>query len=354
ARPAERGEFTKRAFLNDRLDLAQAEAVLDIITAQTRPGLAAAIGRLQGKLSRRVEAIRSEIIDLLAGIEADIDFSEDDGVAETTGDPLSRIQEIMDRIAALAATYRQGRIYREGIGVVIAGRPNVGKSSLLNRLLGEKRAIVTSIPGTTRDFIEETVDLGGIPVRLTDTAGLRTPVDAIEKEGIDLVWQRLETADAVLVLLDGSADLTADDRELLAKMTAKPMLPVLNKSDLPQRLAEESLKGLLPEGTPSAVRISAKYGDGIDRLTAALRDLVLATPAEEAPEAMIAHLHHKTALEKAVAGLVRARDGLTGGLPAEFVALEVREALDALGEITGRTTPEEVLDRIFANFCIGK
>jgi tRNA modification GTPase len=354
ARPAERGEFTKRAFLNDRLDLAQAEAVLDIITAQTRPGLAAAVGRLQGKLSGRVEAIRSEIIDLLAGIEAAIDFSEEDGAGATPGDALPRIQEIIDRIAALAATYHQGRIYREGIGVVIAGRANVGKSSLLNRLLGEKRAIVTSIPGTTRDFIEETVDLGGIPVRLTDTAGLRPPEDAIEKEGIDLVWQRLETADAVLVLLDGSADLTADDRELLAKMTAKPLLPVLNKSDLPQRLEEESLKGLLRGGTPPAVRISAKYGDGIDRLTAAIRDLVITTPAAEAPEAMIAHLHQKTALEKAAAGLVRARDGLTGGLPTEFVALEVREALDALGEITGRTTPEEVLDRIFANFCIGK
>ena len=354
ARPAERGEFTKRAFLNDRLDLAQAEAVLDIITAQTRPGLAAAVGRLQGKLSGRVEAIRSEIIDLLAGIEADIDFSEDDSVEKTTGDALPRIQEIIDRIAALAATYHQGRIYREGIGVVIAGRANVGKSSLLNRLLGEKRAIVTSIPGTTRDFIEETVDLGGIPVRLTDTAGLRPPENAIEKEGIDLVWQRLETADAVLVLFDGSADLTADDRELLAKMEAKPLLPVLNKSDLPQRLEEESLKGLLRGGTPPAVRISAKYGDGIDRLTAAIRDLVITTPAAEAPEAMIAHLHQKTALEKAAEGLVRARDGLTGGLPTEFVALEVREALDALGEITGRTTPEEVLDRIFANFCIGK
>ena len=354
ARPAERGEFTKRAFLNDRLDLAQAEAVLDIITAQTRPGLAAAVGRLQGKLSGRVEAIRSEIIDLLAGIEVDIDFSEDDNVEKTTGDALTRIQEIIDRIAALAATYRQGLIYREGISVVIAGRPNVGKSSLLNRLLGEKRAIVTSIPGTTRDFIEETVDLGGIPVRLTDTAGLRPPENAIEREGIDLVWERLETADAVLVLLDGSADLTADDRELLAKMTAKPLLPVLNKSDLPQRLEEESLKGLLREGMPPAIRISAKYGDGIDRLTAALRNLVLATPAEESSEVMIAHLHHKTALEKAAAGLVRARDGLQGGLPPELVALEVREALDALGEITGRTTPEEVLDRIFANFCIGK
>ncbi|MEK7242922.1 MAG: tRNA uridine-5-carboxymethylaminomethyl(34) synthesis GTPase MnmE, partial [Thermodesulfobacteriota bacterium] len=195
ARPAERGEFTRRAFLNNRLDLAQAEAVLDIITAKTRPGLAAAIDCLSGKLSEPIEAIRSKMIDLLAGIEAAIDFSEDDGVEETTDEALPRIRKLIDKIAALAATHRQGRIYREGIGVVIAGRPNVGKSSLLNRILGEKRAIVTPIPGTTRDFIEETVDIGGIPVRLTDTAGLRLPENAIEKEGIDLVWERLKTAD---------------------------------------------------------------------------------------------------------------------------------------------------------------
>ena len=354
ARPAERGEFTQRAFLNNRLDLAQAEAVLDIITAKTRPGLAAAIDCLGGKLSEQIEAIRSEMIDLLAGVEATIDFSEDDGIEETSDEALPRIRKLIDKIAALAATHRQGRIYREGIGVVIAGRPNVGKSSLLNRILGEKRAIVTPIPGTTRDFIEETVDIGGIPVRLTDTAGLRLPENAIEKEGIDLVWERLKTADAVLVLLDGSAELTADDRELLAKMISKPMLPVLNKSDLPQRLDEKSLRRLLPEGTPPAIRISAKYGDGLDRLTAALRDLVLATPAEESPEAMIVHLHHKTALEKAAAGLARAREGLLAARPPELVALELREALNALGEITGKTTSEEVLDRIFANFCVGK
>jgi tRNA modification GTPase len=294
------------------------------------------------------------MIDLLAGVEAAIDFSEDDGVEDTPDEAFPRIRILIDKIAALAATHRQGRIYREGIGVVIAGRPNVGKSSLLNRILGEKRAIVTPIPGTTRDFIEETVDIGGIPVRLTDTAGLRLPENAIEKEGVDLVWERLKTADAVLVLLDGSADLTADDRELLVKMISKPMLPVLNKSDLPQRLDEKSLRRLLPEGTPPAIRISAKYGDGLDRLTAALRDLVLATPAGESPEAMIAHLHQKTALEMAAAGLAQAREGLLAALPPELVALELREALHALGEITGKTTPEEVLDRIFANFCVGK
>ncbi|MCE5262787.1 MAG: tRNA uridine-5-carboxymethylaminomethyl(34) synthesis GTPase MnmE [Deltaproteobacteria bacterium] len=353
ARPAERGEFTKRAFLNDRLDLTRAEAVLDIITAQTRPGLAAAIGRLKGRLSGRIEEIRSEIIDLLAAIEASIDFSEEEGIGEAAGDLPLQAGCIVERIAALAATYRQGRIYREGIGIVIAGRPNVGKSSLLNRLLGEKRAIVTPVPGTTRDFIEEAVDLGGIPVRLTDTAGLRPPADEIERAGIDLVWERVETADAVLLLLDGSAELTTDDEALLAKLAAKPLLVVLNKSDLPCRIDEESLRERLPEGPPP-IRISAKYGDGIGHLIAALRDMVLTTPAAESPAVMIAHLHQKTALEKAATGLLSAREGLIGGLPAEFVALEVREALDALGEIIGRTTPEELLDRIFANFCIGK
>jgi tRNA modification GTPase len=354
ARPAERGEFTKRAFLNGRLDLSQAEAVLDLITARTPEGLTAAVDRLKGKLSRRIEMIRNAIIDLLAGIEAAIDFAEDDGVVEAPGANLSAFQTVIDDVQALAATYQRGRIIREGIGVVIAGRPNVGKSSLLNRLLGEKRAIVTPIPGTTRDFIEETVNIGGIPVRLTDTAGIHPPENVIEKEGIDLVWERLATADAALVLLDGSMALTPEDRKLLAQMPAKPMIPVINKSDLPQQLDEALLRGLLPEGTPSAVRISAKYGDGIDVLTAAIREMILATPAEETPEAMIADLRHKVALERAAESLIRAWDGLREGLPSELAALEVREALDSLGEITGRTTSEEVLDRIFANFCIGK
>jgi tRNA modification GTPase len=354
ARPAERGEFTKRAFLNDRLDLSQAEAVLDLVTAQTREGVSAAAGRLKGNLSARIGVIKSAVIDLLAGIEASIDFSEEDGVGDAPGDAYAEFQAVIDDLHALAATYRRGRICREGVGIVIAGRPNVGKSSLLNRLLGEKRAIVTPIPGTTRDFIEEALDIGGIPVRLTDTAGIRPPENAIEQEGIDLVWERLAAADAVLLLLDGSAALTPEDRELPAKMQGKTIIPVINKSDLPQRLDEAMLTGLLPGAAPPLIRISAKYGDGIESLTAAIRDTLLATPAEEAPAAMIAHLRHKVALEGAAERLVRARDGLRDGLPPELAALEVREALDALGEITGRTTSEEVIERIFANFCVGK
>jgi tRNA modification GTPase len=325
-----------------------------MITAKTPEGLSAAVDRLKGRLSGRIGTIREAVIDLLAGIEAAIDFGESDGIVETPGADLYELQALIDDLHAMAATYLRGRIAREGIGIVIAGRPNVGKSSLLNRLLGEKRAIVTPVPGTTRDFIEEAVNIGGIPVRLTDTAGIRLPENAVEKEGIDLVWERLDSADAVLVLVDGSTALTPEDHQFLVKMQAKPILPVINKSDLPQRLDGEVLQCLLPKTTPPAVRISAKYGDGIDGLTTAIRNMVLATPAEETTGMMIADLRHKIALERAAECLVRAREGLQEGLSPELTALEVREALDSLGEITGRTTPEEVLDRIFANFCVGK
>lgn len=354
ARAAERGEFTKRAFLNGRLDLSQAEAVLDLITAKTPEGLSAAVDRLKGRLSGRIENIRRAVIDLLAGIEAAIDFGENDGIVETPAADLAELQTLIAGLHALASTYLRGRITREGVGLVIAGRPNVGKSSLLNRLLGERRAIVSPVPGTTRDFIEETVNIGGIPVRLTDTAGIRPPENATEKEGIELVWERLDRADAVLVLLDGSTALTPDDHGFLAKLHAKPILPVINKSDLPQRLDGEALRGLLPKTAPPAVRISAKYGDGIDCLTTAIREMVLASPADSQTEVMIADLRQKVALEKAAECLIRAREGLMEGCSPELTALEVREALDSLGEITGRTTSEEVLDRIFANFCVGK
>lgn len=354
ARPAEPGEFTKRAFLNGRLDLSQAEAVLDLIKAKTPEGISIAVDHLKGKLSGRIETIRNTLIDLLAAVEASIDFAEEEGLVEATKADIPQFQAVIDELRSLAATYRRGRIIREGVSVLIVGRPNVGKSSLLNRILGEKRAIVTPIPGTTRDFIEETVAIGGIPVRLIDTAGIRHPENAIEKEGISLVWERLATADLALLLLDGSAALTPEDQELLLQIQAKPLIPVLNKSDLPQRLDRERLQDLLPQGAPPPVRISAKYGDGMDLLTAAIQAMLLATPAEEVPEAVIADLRHKVALEKAAERLDHARKGLCSGLSSELTALEIREALDSLGEITGRTTSEEVLNRIFANFCVGK
>ena len=354
ARPAEPGEFTKRAFLNNRIDLAQAEAVLDLITAKTQEGLSAAVGGLKGELSERIAALREGTLNALAGIEAAIDFTAEDGLTETSGSGSAEIMSLLDEVRALAAGYRRGRIYREGIGVVIAGRPNVGKSSLLNRLLGQRRAIVTPDPGTTRDFIEELLDIGGIPVRLTDTAGLRIPESAAEKEGIDLVWERLADADIVLMLLDGSAELADEDRRIIAQVRGKTLLPVINKRDLPQRLDAGDLEGLLPEAAPRAVRISAKYGEGLDDLKEAIRGLALGSPQEAAAGPLVSHLRHKAALDRAAEHLSLACDGLQDGLTPELVALDLRGALDALGEITGQTTPDEVLARIFANFCVGK
>jgi tRNA modification GTPase len=354
ARLAERGEFTRRAFLNDRLTLSQAEAVDDVITSKTQQALQAAVDRLRGGLPQAVSSLRADVVGLLAGIEAVIDFSAEEGILETAAADPEAFQPVIARMTALAATYRQGRILREGAGVVIAGRPNVGKSSLLNRLLGEKRAIVTAVPGTTRDFIEETLDLDGVPVRLTDTAGIRTPEDAIEREGIGLVWERLEAADLILLLLDGSAEPAEEDRVLAGRLHDRPLLVVVNKSDLPPRLSDRAFLDLLGPSQPRAVRISAKYGQGIDELRSAVRDRLIGNSASLESGTAIARLREKLALEKAAESLARASSGLQGRLAPELVSVEIRSALEALDEMTGRTTPDEVLDRIFATFCLGK
>jgi tRNA modification GTPase len=354
ARPARPGEFTRRAFLNGRMDLARAEAVNDVITARTSQGATTAIGRLKGDLSRTIEKLRVDILNILSRIEASIDFTEEDGMDGQTGGLAAAMNPLIDEVGRLAATYRQGKIVRRGIGIVIAGRPNVGKSSLLNRLLGEKRAIVSSAPGTTRDFIEETAEIAGIPVRLIDTAGLRHPQDDIEKAGIEFLWEKVANADAVLFLLDASREIAADELEMLKKISEKPLLLVLNKSDLPAQTDEKSLEGLLPGVFPPVVRISAKYGDGMEILFAAIGKLAMQTEAGEASAVMIAHTHQKTSLEKANQCLKMASEGVQNGMTPEIVALELREALDFIGEITGKTTSEEILAHIFSRFCIGK
>jgi len=354
ARPAAPGEFTRRAFLNDRLDLAQAEAVNDVITARTALGAAAALGRLKGNLSGEIAKIREELLTLLARIEASIDFTEEDGMEEAAGGIAALINPQIEAVEKLAATYRQGKIVRAGIGVVIAGLPNVGKSSLLNRLLGEKRAIVSPVPGTTRDFIEETADIAGIPVRLTDTAGIRPPQDDIEKAGIDFLWEKAASADAVLFLLDASREIAAEELVMLKKISERPLLLVFNKSDLPTRLPEKALEGILPANIPPPLRISAKYGSGVEALSTALLRLVMQREAEEAPSTMIAHAHQKTSLEKAGECLKRASRGAQTGMMPEIIALELREALAFIGEIIGKTSSEDILARIFSRFCIGK
>jgi tRNA modification GTPase len=352
ARLAEPGEFTKRAFLNNRLDLSQAEAVADMITAGTDRGLRLAVMQLKGSLSKKIQDIRSAIIDILAIIEASIDFPEDD-----TGIPLShelagRIQSIIDDGMELLSTYHQGKIYRDGASAVITGKTNVGKSSLLNRLLGEKRAIVTPIPGTTRDFIEEAINIKGAPVRLADTAGIRDAGNSIEKAGIELVWEKISSADLVIIVLDGSEKLTWEDREIIKRNRCGNCLLIINKSDLPHTLNVTELYDLLPGVKP--LWISARYGEGISTLKEQIYSSIGGNMDNNRSEIIITNLRHRTALEKAVSLLSGARENILGDISPEFVSIDLRESLESLGEIVGETINEDVLDRIFSGFCIGK
>lgn len=352
ARPAEPGEFTRRAFLNNRLDLSQAEAVADMINAHTDRALELAQSQYRQGLAGQITALRDRIADILAAVDADIEFSEDNPDIHSETALPNRMLAIGGEINSLIATYGAGRIYRNGVRLVIAGRANVGKSSLLNRLLGEKRAIVAAAPGTTRDFIEESVNIHGIPVRFTDTAGIRATADAVEQEGIAMVWQRIAAADAVLLILDGSEALTGDDRELVARLAGRPLIPAVNKSDLPAIVTEEDLSRLL--SGRQAVRISAKFGNGMEELLRTVKEHFLAVPETPPAGAVITTLRHKLALEKASFFISQATARATRAGAPELITADLREALDALDEITGRNADDMILDRIFANFCVGK
>jgi tRNA modification GTPase len=352
ARLAAPGEFTRRAFLNNRIDLTQAEALMGLMTARTGRGLEIAHTQLQGALHRRIEALRQALTEILATLEAAIDFSEDEGERHHPAAAAAQLQSVLDQIREVLSTYREGRMIREGANAVIIGRPNVGKSSLLNRLLGENRAIVTAIPGTTRDFIEECIDIRGIAVRLTDTAGLRNPTNIIEKEGIDRVWEKLSTADLIIAVADGSTPLTGEDYDILEKTGYHSTVPVINKADLDHRLSDREMQAWLRDARP--LWISAKTGAGIPALKEAIYERLTGEQTEQAAGVVITQIRHKTALEKTIGHLLQARESLTNAMSFEFVAFDLREALDSLGEIVGVTTSEDVLDRIFATFCIGK
>jgi tRNA modification GTPase len=352
ARLAAPGEFTRRAFLNNRIDLTQAEALMGLMTARTSRSLDIAHAQLQGALSCRIEAFRQTLIAILATLEAAIDFSEDDGGHTPLNGAAAQIRDVSDGIRELLSTCKEGALIRKGASAVIIGRPNVGKSSLLNRLLGENRAIVTAIPGTTRDFIEESIDIHGIAVRLTDTAGLRNPDNIIEKEGIERVWGKLSTADVIIAVFDGSMPLAGEDRDILEKTKSHNIIPVINKSDLEHLLNDRALQAWLPDAEP--LRISAKTGFGIPALKENIYRRLTGEQAEQAAEIVITQIRHKTALEKTIGHLQQAQASLADAMSFEFIAFDLREALDSLGEIVGVTTSEDVLDRIFSTFCIGK
>jgi tRNA modification GTPase len=348
ARHAEPGEFTKRAFLNGRIDLAQAEAVLDLIQARTQEGISLAVKQAEGGVSDWVDAMRNSVLDCIVQVEAAIDFPEEEIELLQRDQLTQKICKLREEIRVILTTYEWGRLHREGARVCICGRPNVGKSSLLNALVGEERVIVTPVPGTTRDVVEESLNLGGLPVVLWDTAGLRETEDQVERIGVDLAKRYIDKADLAMLVLDSSNELTAADESLLTRIDKKMMI-VLNKDDLPCNLNRKALE---PFQTAGIYSVSARLGSGIDALKNGLRDTLLGVNGEAA--VVITNLRHKSALIRCENALNNAQVSLCENQSAEFVAVDLNDAKEALEEIIGKIDNEDILERIFNQFCIGK
>lgn len=353
ARLAEPGEFTRRAFVNGRIDLTQAEAVLDLVNSKTRRSLHLASEHLRGGLQLIISDLRAHLLDMLATVEAAIDFPEEDLELLEGKDLAVRLrQQVQDPISQLLEHYEDGRILREGLAVIIAGKPNVGKSSLLNNLLRSNRALVTPIPGTTRDVIEESLSLRGIPLRLMDTAGLRQADNIVEQLGMEFTRERLAQADLVLFVLDRSASLTPEDRHIYDDIGNKPMVMILNKIDLELHPDFAAIRDQFADET--IVEISALHGDGMESLKDAVFQTILGGRLDTETSVVAPNLRHKICLEQSLAAVDRALELLDGHHSAELVALEMQEALAQLGEIIGVTTTEDLLDQIFSQFCVGK
>ncbi|CEP67732.1 tRNA modification GTPase MnmE [Moorella glycerini] len=350
ARLAEPGEFTRRAFLNGRLDLAQAEAVLDVIRARSSQGLAAAVGQLQGKLSQKITEINDFLTGVLAAIEASLDFPDE--VGEVSASELDNLRQAREEVKKLLGTWEEGRLLNEGLKIAIVGRPNVGKSSLLNALLRQERAIVSQIPGTTRDTIEETLLLGGFACRLIDTAGLRETADTLESIGVARTRQAVKEADLVLMVVDLSTGILPEDERILEEVAGKTLIVVGNKVDLvgEKKTGLEAFASLYPR-----VAISAREGRGLDELAQRVKEVVLGGKAvRKRGDPLLTRARHRDALEKCLEHLNAAIAAWEEGMPGDLIAVDLWAARDFLGEITGATAREDLLDRIFSDFCIGK
>ncbi len=343
ARPARPGEFTMRAFLNGRIDLTRAEAVAELVHARTELALNAAREQLGGALSARIGELRDDLMVALAHIEAHIDFPDEDIAPDTTAALLARFDRALERIEVLLKTSGEGRIIREGVRTAIIGRPNAGKSSLLNRLLDHDRAIVSPVAGTTRDTIEETADIGGIPVVFVDTAGLRESLDVVEREGIRRSRLAAASAELILHVVDASEPPHADDVSVGVEFAGRPVLVVLNKCDLPEARRVEG-----------AVPVSCATGSGIDGLKQAIERTVWSGLASRSHDGVSINSRHQLALERARDALLQARAGLASQLTLELIAFELRVAVTAIGEVVGKTSTEDLLDSIFSQFCLGK
>lgn len=352
ARLAEKGEFTKRAFLNGRLDLSQAEAVIDLIRAKTDKSFGVALNQMEGALSEQVKMLRETIMDLLVNITVNLDYPDED-IEEITFEHLEKsLSQISDGIDQLLVTADTGRMIREGLNIAIIGKPNVGKSSLMNALLRESRAIVTEIPGTTRDTIEEAINIKDIPVILTDTAGIRETQDMIEKMGIEKSKESFNRADLIILILDSSCPLSDEDREIIPYIGNRKCIVLLNKTDLGQMIAKEQIKELLPgaDVIPAAI----KNMIGIEELEQQIVNLVYGGQVKQENSLLITNVRHKELLEKAASSISDAIAMAESREALDFIEVDIRHAWELLGEIIGETVTDDIIEKVFERFCLGK
>lgn len=352
ARLAEPGEFTKRAFLNGRIDLSQAEAVIDLIRAKTDRAMKVALHQVEGKLSRLIQKLRQEILELLAHIEVNIDYPEHDVESVTRNLLLEKSKGIKEEILRLVRTSEQGKILREGLSTVIIGRPNVGKSSLLNSLIHENRAIVTDIPGTTRDVIEEYVNVRGVPLRLVDTAGIRETEDIVEKIGVERSRQMLHEADLILLVLNYNEQLFEDDRTLLEIVKDLNTIVIINKVDLPQELNVDEVKKLIPHVT--FITTSVKEEEGIEDLEQAIANLFFQGHVMQEDQTYVSNARHIALLKESITSMEEFAESIDSGMPVDISAFDLKRTWELLGEIVGDTASDSLLDQIFSQFCLGK
>ncbi|MGM0445811.1 MAG: tRNA uridine-5-carboxymethylaminomethyl(34) synthesis GTPase MnmE [Bacillota bacterium] len=352
ARMAEPGEFSRRAFMNGKLDMAQAEAIIDVINSKTEKSLSIAMEQLKGGLSEKVNNIKNKVVTLLAHLEASIDFPEDEIEGFDSSQLDERLNEIKKPLEELIKTSKQGKLYQEGIKTVITGKPNVGKSSLLNYLLQENRAIVTDIPGTTRDVIEEYINLEGIPLKIIDTAGVRESDDLVEKIGVEKTRTSLEKADLVLMMLDVSQGLTEEDIKVYNLIKKQPTIVVINKTDLDKKVDVEKMQEKFSEHP--LLLISVKEEEGLEELKNTILEEILQEKINTDNEVLVTKVRHRDALIRALDSLQKVQTSLKEGMPYDFLTIDLKDVLFNLSSITGETVTEDIIDQIFSDFCLGK
>ncbi len=352
ARLADPGEFTKRAFINGRLDLVQSEAVIDIINSKTTAELNSALVQMDGSLSSRINNIRSELIDIVAHLQAVVDFPEEDIIELETDNLVHSLEEIKSKINILLQTADVGKIIKNGLNTVIIGKPNVGKSSLLNALVRDNRAIVTEVPGTTRDIIEEYVNIKGVPLRISDTAGIRETDDIVEKIGVERSIKILAGADLVILILDGSTELCENDIQIIELVKNKKVVVLINKTDLETKIEMNYINSEFNKDI--IINISLKEGKGLDILESKIKDMFIQGEIDINNDILITNVRHKDSLVKAEEALTNANNSIKSGIPIDMISIDIKEAIENLGEIVGLTVSEEIVDKIFEQFCLGK